>query len=231
MVARRKLLGASLAAAGTGFITVPAAAHEQADNPPEPRQALNRLISGNKRWVRGEPLHRDPAADRRRRVAGGQHPFAVVFSCIDSRVPPEYVFDSDLGDLFVVRTAGQALDQLVTGSLEYGPAHGTPLVFVLGHTSCGAIRATIESIEDGADPPGHLDRVVAAITPAYRLARNSFRPDMSRAERIDATAVAQVRLTVNTLQADPLIVTSGATVTGGRYDLRSGAVTLLPRLV
>jgi carbonic anhydrase len=188
-------------------------------------------MSGNNRWVRGELLHRDPAADRRRRVAGGQHPFAVVFSCIDSRVPPEYVFDSDLGDLFVVRTAGQALDQLVTGSVEYGPAHGTPLVFVLGHTACGAVRATIESIEDGADPPGHLNRVVAAITPAYRLARNSFRPGMTREERVDATVVAQVRLTVTSLLADPLITTSGAMVTGGRYSLQTGAVTPLARLV
>jgi carbonic anhydrase len=229
MVARRKLLGASLAAAGTGLIPFPAAAYEL-DNPPEPRLALTRLMSGNKRWVSGKLLHRDPVADRRRRVAGGQHPFAVVFSCIDSRVPPEYVFDSDLGDLFVVRTAGQTLDPLVTGSVEYGPTHGTPLVFVLGHTACGAVKATIESIEDGVDPPGHLDAVVAAIEPAYRLAQASFRPGMPREERIDATVVAQVWLAVTALRADPLIGQSGVMVAGGRYSLTTGVVTPLSEL-
>jgi carbonic anhydrase len=223
MVARRQLLGASMAAAGTGFIGFPAAAHEL-DIPPEPRLALNRLMSGNTRWVRGEPLHRDPAADRRRRVAGGQHPFAVVFSCIDSRVPPEHVFDQDLGDLFVVRTAGQALDPLITGCVEYGPAHGTPLVFVLGHTGCGAVRATIECLEDGVHPPGHLDRVVAALQPAYQMAKTSFGQRLSRDERIDATVAAQVRLTVTALRADPLIAESGAMVTGGRYSLTTGVV-------
>ncbi|GIH04168.1 hypothetical protein Rhe02_22350 [Rhizocola hellebori] len=139
-------------------------------------------------------------------------------------MPPEYVFDQDLGDLFVVRTAGQALDPLITGCVEYGPAHGTPLVFVLGHTGCGAVRATIEYLEDGLRPPGQLDRVVAAITPAYQMAKNSFHQSLSRDERIDATVAAQVQLTVTALRADPVIAGSGAMVTGGRYSLTTGVV-------
>lgn len=223
MIARRTLLGASIAAAGVGLYGTPVAAHGQDETPPDPRQALIRLRHGNQRWVDGTLLSRDPAADRRRRVAGAQHPFAVVFSCIDSRVPPEYLFDQDLGDLFVVRTGAQSLDPLVAGSIEYGPAHGVPLVFVLGHTSCGAIRATVESIEDGVQFPGHLMVLVNALRPAYEVAQRSFDDSWTRTQRIDATVDAQVELTVAQLRT---FIKGGLTeVAGGRYNLRSGVVT------
>ncbi len=226
MVARRKLLGASFTAAATSLIAVPAAGYEQ-DNPPEPREALARLMSGNRRWVSGSLLTRDPAAERRRRVAGAQHPYAVVFSCIDSRVPPEYVFDADLGELFVVRTAAQCLDPLVTGCLEYGPAHGTGLIFVLGHTSCGAVRATVEAIEDGVRPPGNIGRIVSEIRPAYRIVKAQAPPDLPRDELIDAVVTQHTRLAIAELRADPLIAASAALVEGGRYSLATGEVTPL----
>ncbi|HEX6685799.1 MAG TPA: carbonic anhydrase [Candidatus Limnocylindrales bacterium] len=229
MTDRRRLLSAALAAAGAG-LGLPGAAQAAASGhrPHRPDEALAALMEGNRRWVTGRLTARDPVQDRRRRVADGQHPSAVVFSCIDSRVPPEYVFDQDLGDIFVVRTAAQALDPLVGGAVEYGPVHGTPLVMVLGHTRCGAITATVESIEDGVTLPGHLADVVRALTPAYRAAKRRFRPDWNRARRVEATVLAQVHLTVGQLRDDPvlrpLIGKGKLAVVGGIYSLDTGAV-------
>lgn len=229
-LARRSLLGASVAAVGSGFVLPGCDAHAGAATPPDTAnltaaQALTRLRKGNRRWVTGELAERDPAAVRRALVAGGQNPFAAVFTCIDSRVPPECIYDQDLGDLFVVRTAGEVLDPLVGGSLEYGPAHGTPLVVVLGHSSCGAVKATVESIEDGVSLPGHLTAVVAALRPAYLYAKPGFRPGWDRARRVEAIALAQVDLTVARLRADPVL--ARAKVVGGFYDLVTGAVGYL----
>jgi carbonic anhydrase len=208
MTARRTLLAA---AAGAGLMpAAPAAA-----NP----SALSRLLDGNQRWVSGRPRHRDPADDRRRRTAGGQDPFAVIFSCIDSRVPPEFVFDQDLGDLFVVRTAGEVMDPLVAGSIEYGPAHGTHLVMVLGHSGCGAVKATIESFATGTRPPGNIAAVVHALSPAYL----STPPASTLDEHLLAVVHTQVRRTVTQLRHDPVL--SAALVVGASYDLRTGAVT------
>jgi len=240
---RRSLLSATLAAAGAGIGLLPAAPaaarpqkNTQARNQVQaqtgsatPQAALEELWSGNRRWVSGDLKPRDPAELRRARVAGGQHPFAVVFSCIDSRVPPEIVFDQDLGGLFVVRTAGVALDPLVAGTVEYGPAHGTPLVMVLGHSRCGAIQATVESIEDGVTLPGNLPEVAEALSPAYHRARRDFPPGSTRQQRIEATVRAQVELTVHRLRQDPvlrpLIEQGSAAVTGGIYSLDTAAVT------
>ncbi len=215
MTARRTLLAA---AAGAGLLPGPAVASPPAETP---RHALSKLLDGNERWVQGRPRHRDPADDRRRRTAGGQNPFAVIFSCIDSRVPPEIVFDQDLGDLFVVRTAGQVIDPLIAGSIEYGPAHGTPLVMVLGHTGCGAVKATIESFADGKLPPGNIAAVVHALAPAYFAARPQ--PSSPLDEQILAVVRAQVTRTVVQLRADPLL--TNALVVGAVYDLRSGQVS------
>ncbi len=219
---RRGLLGASLAAAGAG-LGVPGAAaattahggNGQQGRPDTPQASLAVLKVGNRRWITGDLIERDSASRRRARTAGGQHPLAVVFTCIDSRVPPEHVFDQDLGDLFVVRTAGEALDALVAGSVEYGPAHGTPLVMVMGHSGCRAITATVEAIEDGAVFPGNIPAVVAALTPAYHEARPVFEPGWTKAQKADAVARVNVRMTMAKVPAP---------AAGGFYDLRSGVV-------
>jgi carbonic anhydrase len=140
--------------------------------PGTPEEALRRLIRGNRRFVAGEPAHPHQDVERRRELATGQDPFAQVFSCIDSRVPPEIVFDQGLGDLFVIRTAAQTLDGLIQGSVEYGPlVYDTPLVVVMGHQRCGAVVAAVESLEHGTDLGPHLNEVVAALEPAYEAAK------------------------------------------------------------
>lgn len=133
-----------------------------------PEEAVAALMSGNRRYVRGEMLHPHQAASRRDAVAGGQNPFAVVVGCADSRVPPEVLFDQGIGDLFVIRVAGNVVDDFVLGSVEYAVAHlGTPLVMVLGHSSCGAVTATVE----GGSHDGAIGSLIDAIAPAVEEVR------------------------------------------------------------
>ena len=193
-----------------------------------PREALQTLLDGNGRWVRGELEHPRQTVERRREVASHQEPFAVVFSCIDSRVPPELIFDCGLGDLFVVRTGGEALDDMaVLSSLEFGPGGYTSarLIMVLGHQRCGAIIAAIESIQTGVLAPGHLTAVVEALRPAYDLAAGH------PGDLVENMVRAQVRLTVDALKGDPLLAKLaaevGLVIIGARYDLDSGEVELI----
>jgi carbonic anhydrase len=189
--------------------------------PVDGREALRLLMAGNQRWVRGRVRRPNQTVGRRREVAGGQAPFAVVFSCIDSRVPPELVFDRGLGDLFVVRTGAQTTDDVTLGSVEYGPvAAGTPLVFVLGHERCGAVDAAIEAIaHHGGDAPGHLAAIVRALEPAYHAANG-------RPGRLEDNMVrAQTQLTVAGLRQGKLL--GDALIVGGRYDLDTGRVDLV----
>jgi carbonic anhydrase len=229
MIDRRKLIGASVAAAGVAVLGLPstATAFSYDDDELTPHQSLARLMAGNLRWVHDRMLDRRPTSWRRRQVAEAQHPKAVVFSCIDSRVPPEYVFDQDLGEVFVVRTAAHALDPMVLGCIEYGPAHGVPLVFVMGHTRCGAIQATVEAIEDGVHHPGNLPAIIAALTPAYYRAAPTFQAHWSREQRVNAIVTAQIELATGTLRNDPLLVDTDTLIVGGRYSLDTGRVSLV----
>ena len=213
-------LAGGLAALGAPRATAVADGAEQP--PADGHEALRRLLVGNLRWARGHARHPHQSGRRRRDVAGGQAPYAVVFSCIDSRVPPELVFDCGLGDLFVVRTGAHALDDVTLGSVEYGPAAtGTPLALVLGHERCGAVHAAIEAIErHGGAAPGHIGAVVRALEPAYRAAKD--RPG----DLEDNMVRAQTELTVARLRGSSLL--RNTLVVGGRYDLDTGRVDLLP---
>jgi len=193
-----------------------------------PGEALRLLMEGNERWVTGQLEHPHQSVERRLEVAPHQDPFAVVFSCIDSRVPPEIVFDRGVGDLFVIRTGAQALDDLVVlGSVEFGPNgyRSARLIVVLGHQGCGAITAAIQSIQTGVPAPGHIQAVVDALRPAYDVAVSE------PGDLVENMVRAQVILTVQRLQSDPLIAelihNEGLMVVGGRYDLFSGRVDLI----
>jgi len=131
-------------------------------------QAMKMLMDGNARFVSGNLTHPDQSPERRAEVLAGQHPFAVIVGCSDSRVPPEVIFDQGIGDLFVIRTAGEVMDNATLGSIEYAVEHlNVPLVLVLGHDSCGAVTAVVS----GGEAPGHLSSLVEAITPAVEEAR------------------------------------------------------------
>ncbi|WP_280695993.1 carbonic anhydrase [Kitasatospora sp. GP82] len=192
-----------------------------------PAQALARLRAGNDNWVGDRVTRPDASLARRSEVASRQEPFAVVFSCIDSRVPPELVFDQGLGDLMVVRTAAHTHDGLVTGSLEYGPTElDAKLLVVLGHQRCGAVTAAVKSFRDGERLPGHLADIVRDLRAPYEEACRLGLPD----ERlVEATIRAQTRQTVIRLRADrvlrPLIAAGKLDVVGAYYSLDTGSVT------
>lgn len=221
-------LGGSLGAPAGGAGAIHAASHDDACAAPSPAQALDRLMRGNARWAAGELQHPRQSADRREEMAAGQCPFATVVTCIDSRVSPEVLFDAGIGDLFVVRTAAQILDDVTTGSVEYGPAAlGTPLVLVLGHQHCGAVTAAVEAIRGGSTLPGHLNSIVEALRPAYETACRS----QPLEDCVDRTIRAHTRRTVHELRRNPLLAPSVEEgrlhIVGGYYTLGTGRVRSL----
>lgn len=204
-----------------------------------PHEALARLVEGNRRFVAGEPERPDQTTSRRAALGGGQHPFALVLSCADSRVPPEIVFDAGLGDLFVVRSAGHVLDHAILGTLEFGVEQiGTPVLLVLGHTGCGAVRATLQALTAHAAASGtDIDVLLDAIAPAVEDAEREVAWSPGPDERDDAAAVLDlavrhhVERVVAEVRAAPLVapaVERGAVVVvGGVYDLASGRVDVV----
>lgn len=228
-VTRRSVLygGAVVAGAaltGAGFIGGVAigrsgtAVREEA-LPHGPAAAWAALQRGNARWAAGEGSHPHQSVARRREVSAGQSPYAVVLSCIDSRVPPEVVFDAGVGDLLVVRTAAHTLDPLVTAAVQYGPQDlNAPLIVVLGHQRCGAVTAAAHALHDHATLPGELPRIVEALQPAYRRSGGE----------VDAMIRENVVEVTGRLRADPLLgplVNKGALgVVGARYSLDTGQV-------
>ncbi|HST82931.1 MAG TPA: carbonic anhydrase [Kineosporiaceae bacterium] len=163
------LLGAALGGGGAAYaLHSPGAPVRDDEAELSSDEGRERLESGNARYAAGKPVHADQSVERREGVADSQTPFAVILSCADSRVPPEVIFDQGLGDLFVVRSAGQVIDHAVQGSLQYGVEHlKIPLLVVLGHSDCGAVQATVEAIEKKSKPSGtDVDALIAAIRPA-----------------------------------------------------------------
>ncbi|WP_030796466.1 carbonic anhydrase [Streptomyces sp. NRRL S-337] len=184
-------------------------------------------MAGNKRWMSGDLHHPDRDPNRRQLVAQAQEPFGAILSCIDSRVPPELLFDTGLGDLYVMRTGGEAVGPVVTGSVEYGPmTSGTPLVVVLGHQRCGAIEAAYKSLRDGKPLPGNLQAIVKALQPAYEQAVRE-----GGADPVETMARAQVKLTAADLRSNqdlaPLVAKGTLAVVGAYYSLDTGKVEVL----
>ncbi|MFF5212937.1 carbonic anhydrase [Streptosporangium sp. NPDC000396] len=197
-------------------------------SPDSPKAAYERLIEGNKRWVSGALQHPDRDPTRRELLAAKQQPYGVVLSCIDSRVPPELVFDTGLGDLFVMRTGGQAVGPVVIGSVEYGPmTSGTPLIVVLGHQRCGAVAAAYKALREGKPLPGNLQAIVRALRPAYEQAAR----EKSGTDPVETMAKAQVKLTADALRGNrdlaPLVSKGSLAVVSAYYSLDTGRVEIL----
>jgi carbonic anhydrase len=230
-VGRRNLLKmATYAAAVSTFAPLALAANDAP--PPKPQNAispdasLDRLMSGNARYVEGVSMRHDFRHEREA-LSTGQNPFAAILSCADSRIAPEYCFDTARGDLFVCRVAGNFAGDDIVASLEYAVAVlNTPLIMVLGHEACGAVDATAKSIKDGTTLPGHLPALVSAIAPAVNAVKNS--PGDMLANAIQQNVV----MNVAKLKAAPPILQAAADkkairVVGGVYKLRTGKVDLL----
>lgn len=188
---------------------------------------LQRLLEGNARFAAGTAIRPDQAVARRTEVAQEQNPFAIIFGCVDSRVPPEIVFDQGLGDLFIVRTAGQVLDEASLGSLEFGVAElHIPLLMVLGHQRCGAVSASITAIDTHEEPPGSIKVLVDYIRPAVLAAQGTGTARLDNAVRINVNNTVK-QLHQSSLLADA--VRSGKlTLVGAYYSLDTGKVSLIP---
>jgi carbonic anhydrase len=224
---RRRLLTAGLVtAAAAALPSLPAWAQSAAPAPNaiSPDEALARLQQGNARYAGNASTSRDYSVGRVAR-AQAQYPFAGIVSCADSRLAPELAFDQGPGELFVVRVAGNFVNEDGLASLEYGAiVLGVPLIMVLGHSNCGAVNATIKVVKDGSTLPGHLPSLINAIRPAVVAAQAKNPADLLA----EATA-ENVRLNVTSLlSAKPILsdlVAGGKLkVVGAVYDIATGKV-------
>lgn len=186
-------------------------------------RALNLLLAGNRRYIASQAKHPHQDLTRLQEIHLAQHPFAVVLSCSDSRVAPEILFDQGLGDLFVIRVAGNIVDDAVLGSIEYAVEElGVPLIMVLGHERCGAVAATLQST--GAI--GHISTLTQAIQPAVRRSQGRSGDELDNAVRANVElSVEQIKTSLPVLAKQ---VESGTLkVIGARYDLDEGKVEMI----
>nr|WP_307680317.1 carbonic anhydrase [Streptomyces sp. V4I2] len=216
---RAGLTGAAVLGTGVTLGAVPASAASRGTSrrPSTPEEALRELTAGNVRWRTYREKHPDETPSVRQSLTSGQHPFAVVLGCVDSRVPPELVFDQGLGDLLTVRTAGEVLDEAVLGSVAYGVLElKIPLVLVLGHQSCGAVRAAVEADTSGEGLPAHIQYLADQIAPNIDRTKEGD-------ARVDSTIDANIRAVRARLAAEPDLaakVSAGQlAVVGARYEL------------
>jgi carbonic anhydrase len=191
-------------------------ADEHATSVP-PDEALERLKTGNERFAKSEMSSGKPVATRRNENAQTQNPFAIVVGCADSRTAPEIIFDQNIGDLFVVRTAGNLVDEYALGSIEYGVEHlGVRLIVVLGHERCGAVTAALAS----ASAPGHVNSLVRDIQPAVAATKGKEGDALANAiHENDALVAAKIRE-----QSQFGELASQVKVVEGYYDLYTGTV-------
>jgi carbonic anhydrase len=196
-----------------------------------PEMALQRLKDGNRRFVADQPAQSDISTQRRLEIAKGQQPFAALIGCADSRVGPEHLFGAGLGELFIVRTAGNYLDDAGFGSIAFAVAQlGVPLIVVLGHEQCGAVAAASAVVTENAQLPPALTRMVQPILPAAIDAQAKLGEGE---DMVDLAIHLNVRRVVRGLReaSDPIIGTpvreGRVRVVGAYYDLTTGAVDFL----
>jgi carbonic anhydrase len=191
-------------------------------------QSLKRLLAGNARFVAGSPQHPHEAVDWRHNLEKGQHPFAVVLGCSDSRVPPELVFDQGFGDLFVIRVAGNVVDTDVIASVEYAVDHlDTQLILVMGHSNCGAVSATVDHLANPDGEPAEVVSLLYQIEPAVV----GLSGTMPRQQRIHQAVKRNVELAVRRLSRVPDLrrsINAGRIkIVGAVYDMHTGKVVVL----
>lgn len=193
----------------------------------DPATALAKLKTGNQRFVDEKMVHPDQNPEARQRLSGSQKPYAVLLSCSDSRLPPEVIFDQGLGDLFVVRVAGNVVDTQAMGSIEYAVEHlETPLIMVLGHQNCGAVSATLEALRPPHTPPhGDIASLVDAITPAVGVATG--RPGDLLDNSIRANAEQSRDRIMRSPELTKFLDSGALKVVAGYYSLDTGTVTLI----
>ena len=227
-LSRRNLLKFGAAALGTGVVAAKVGSQlftpepAVAQNDITPDLALQKLMTGNQRFVNQKRENPHQTVARLTEVARGQKPFAAILGCADSRFPTEIIFDQGLGDLFVCRVAGNVATPEEIGSLEYGTlVLGAKVLMIIGHERCGAVDATIK----GAQVPGQIGSLIDAIKPAIESSKNQTGDSLENAIK------ANVLLQTERLKASPvisqLIKEGKLKVVGGYYDLDTGAVSMV----
>lgn len=224
---RRFLAGAAALACAAAL---PPGAARAADPVPKtnltPSQALRLLQEGNDKFIMEAPFRTARTRERRIALARGQAPFCVLVGCSDSRVPPELLFGRDLGELFIVRNAGNTVDTAALGSIEYGVGVlGCPLVVVLGHESCGAVAAAIEVVQKNATFPGVIGEMIQPIIPAVLSVRDQGQGDalLDNAVKANARRVA-TRLKTQSPILQEAMRQDKLKIVAARYDLDDGVV-------
>ena len=241
MISRRKVL-AGTAAAGGALAAGSGAASAQSPRPARlapvvdgksalsPDEALELLIEGNRNFLNDVPTSAPTGRERRLEIAQGQAPFAAYVTCSDSRVSPEILFGRGLGELFIIRNAGNTVDTVALGSIEYAVAElGVPLIVVMGHEACGAVKAAKAVVDDNATFPGSIGRMIEPIIPAVLEVRGREGDMLDHAIRANVSRVAkQLRTSTDPLLLEPQ-ETGKLKVVGAHYDLATGAVDFFDR--
>ena len=197
--------------------------YERPEEVSSPQEALTLLKEGNQRYLTGQTLKQDVGVEKRKHlVEKGQKPFAVIVSCSDSRLPPELLFDQGLGDLFVIRVAGNVLGPLTMGSVEYGVEHlRAPLLVVLGHNHCGAVKAAV----DGGEAPGSIGAIVERIRPSVEIVRTIGVTGSAVYEHVEDI---NIKAMVAEVQASPVVQEflekGNLLVLGAKYCQETGQV-------
>lgn len=184
------------------------------------------LVEGNARFVDNKTLSKDISEDKRKDLAvNGQYPFAIIVGCSDSRVPPEIIFDQGLGDIFVIRDAGNVVDPIALGSVEYGAVElGAPLIVVLGHEQCGAVKAAV----DGEEVSENIDSIINEIKPSVEKAKASGATE----ENIyDKTENENIKNTIDKIKGSPvikkLLEEKKVEIVGAKYYMEEGKVEFM----
>jgi carbonic anhydrase len=227
---------ATLAAASFGLVSSRLSAAEPQKGAPissrsvNADEALRQLVAGNHRFMIGEPLSPRRRPEEFRSLAQGQFPEAVIVSCADSRVAPEILFDVGVGDIFVVRVAGNVVDGAgvsVKGSIEYAVAElNVPLIMVLGHSGCGAVKAAIQHLNNRDSLPGAINGLVELIKPAVAKSKGIAGDPLENAIRQNVEIGVERLQKLQPILA-PRVKDGKVKVVGGVYDLRTGVVTLI----
>jgi carbonic anhydrase len=221
-----------LLAAGVLFLVVTMASASGGEGAPAVTadDALHKLLEGNQRYVAYQMTgQRLCDANTRQSLTKGQSPYAIILCCADSRVPPEIVFDKGLGEIFVVRVAGNIPDPIVLGSIEYAAEHlGSPLVVVLGHDRCGAVTAAVEA---NGEPEGNIGAIIQTIAPAVDLAQREAQ-GKDRAEVVETAIDLNIKLVCESLVKQSKVIKhlvdeGKLKIIGAKYGLDDGKVRLL----
>lgn len=195
-----------------------------------PAAAWQALKEGNERFVEGRPEHPSQSIEHRASLAGAQRPIAVLFGCADSRVAAEIIFDQGLGDMFVVRTAGHVIDSAVLGSVEYAvDVLDVPLIVVLGHDSCGAVKATLAALDEGKVPGGYVRDIVERVSSSIMLGR---RDGLERIDEFEARHVIETGTQLLSLSTSisGRVDRGELAIVGATYRLAEGRVEPLAHL-